>query len=368
MILYFLFNYFYNFNSRIFLYSSIILVIYHSFTKSLAVIMLVLEFYAILLHPCWMEFQTLRRLANRQGAKPALFLLAAVIIPTGIILFLPLSWGIVLPGEIVPEFRFPVSAAESGFLQNHLPHTPVKVRKNEILFILKNPQMKYAVKKLEAAAAYDRTLLQLQQLDEKDYNLVPVTRKKILSDQVALKELYRREKLLTVRSAADGIFVKHLPDLSPGINLPGNTNVGEIISEGQLIHAYANDRDIARIQIGMMAAVRCADTPDSFDAKVVSVDTVPGNLPPGPLLQPFGGSIPVYPDEKNFIPVQTLYRITLKPESPLPHFTGTSKIAQQGTGRKISRPLFPAPAAKRILSIARLQETISVEKRIKIRH
>ena len=307
---------------RIFLYTSIILVIYHSFAKTLAVIMLILEFYAILLHPCWMEFQTLRRLADRQSAKPALFLLAAVLLSAGIILFLPLSWGIVLPGEIVPEFRTPVTAAESGFLQNALPHTPVKVRKDEILFTLKNPRIRYAAKKLEAAAAYDKTLLKLQQLDEKDYNLVPVTQKKILSDQVALKELHRREKLLTVRAAADGIFVKHLPDLSPGINLHGNTNVGEIISERQLIHAYANDRDIAHIHIGMTAKIQCADALDSLEAKVISVDTVPGNLPPGPLLQPFGGSIPVYPDEKNFIPAQTLYRIILKPENPLPHFTG----------------------------------------------
>ena len=72
----------------------------------------------------------------------------------------------------------------------------------------------------------------------------------------------------------------------------------------------------------MTADIQSADALVSCLARVICVDSVPGNLQSGPLLQPFGGKIPVYPDEKNFIPAQTLYRITLKPASSLPHFTG----------------------------------------------
>jgi hypothetical protein len=89
--------------------------------------------------------------------------------------------------------------------------------------------------------------------------------------------------------------------------------VGEILSGSTKIYAYANDRDIAQIRIGMTADIRTGDALGSGKAEVIFIDTVPGEMQAGPLLQLFGGPIPVYPDEKKFIPVQTLYRITLRP-------------------------------------------------------
>lgn len=309
---------------KIFLYTSIILVIYHSFTKTLAVIMLLLEFYAILFYPCWVEFQTLRRLTGKHGVKSSLFLLAGILLSGGFILFLPLSWGIELPGEIVPQFRLPVTIPESGFLQEKSDHAPRKVRKGEILFRLKNPLLETGIKKLEATTRCDQTQLLLQQLDEKEYSNAKITEKKIQSDLVALSELRRRQARQTVKAEADGIFVKNLPDLSPGIYLSANTDAGAIISEKQLIYAYANDREIAGIHKGMTAEITAGDALHSIKGEVIFIDSVPGKLPPGPLLQPFGGPIPVYPAEKEFIPVQTLYRITLKPLEPPKFSSGRS--------------------------------------------
>ena len=297
---------------RIFLYTSIILVIYHRFTKILAVVMLILEFYAILIYPCWVEFKTIRNLQTKQKSKAVFLFIAVLLSCIGIILFFPLSWGITLPGEVVPEFRVPVTIQNGGFLQEKWDSFPHKVRKGEVLFQLKNPQLESAIEKIKAVVEYDKILLQLQQLDEQEFNNVKITEKRIKSDWVALEELKRKQNNLSVRADGNGIFVKFLPDLSSGIYLPDNINVGEIISEKEFIYAYACDQEIAQIYPGMQARITTGDSMASYKAKVIAVDTVPWKMSASPVLQAYGGTIPVYSTGTVPVPTQTLYRVILK--------------------------------------------------------
>jgi putative peptide zinc metalloprotease protein len=60
---------------RVFLYTSIILVIYHKFTKFLAVIMIFLELYSIFIYPCWKELQTIKHLSQKSVNKARYILL-----------------------------------------------------------------------------------------------------------------------------------------------------------------------------------------------------------------------------------------------------------------------------------------------------
>ncbi|MBR2364746.1 MAG: hypothetical protein IKA79_06055 [Lentisphaeria bacterium] len=308
---------------RIFLYTSIILVIYYNFVKFLALIMLFLEFYCILFHPLYREIRTVASLA-RAGKKSRLKFLLAFLLPVLLlagILFLPLSWGIRLPGEIVPSERMPLTILEGGFLRENLSALPRKVKKGELIFSLESPQLELAVKKLEAASAFDETLYSLQKLDENHFAASRVTAEKIRSNRIAAKELLRRKENLKISSPQDGIFLPALPELSPGAYLAANTHAGEIVSGKAVIHAYAGEREIGKIFPGMKGRIFFSDSLASSEVKVIAADSVACEFSKGPLLQPFGGNIPVYNKKEKgegsmekgtFLPVQTYYRVILE--------------------------------------------------------
>ena len=298
---------------RIFLYTSIILLIYHSFTKTLAVLMLLLEFYSLLIYPCYREIKTIRQLSKRSAAKAGIWLVLSVSGVIAFLLFMPLSWGIPLPGETVPLRRSPVTVTEGGYLVHALDKTPKQVRRGEVIFQLDSPQLEHAILKLEKTLLYDETLFRLQNLDEKEFSARNVTAEKITSDRLALKELKRRRASLHVKADADGFFISSLPIVSAGAFLGKNLAAGEIISREVAIYAYADDRDVGHIQPGAMATVWVADSLDSYKARVTAVEELAVQLKRSSVLQVFGGPIPVYPvNDKEFASVQSLYRVRLE--------------------------------------------------------
>lgn len=300
---------------RIFLYTSIILVIYHKFVKALAVVMMILELYSILIYPCWREIQTVRALSKRSANRARRYLGSAVLLILAAILFLPLSWNITLPGETVPAQRRLLTVAEGGYLTETLPRRARPVRAEEVLFRLESPQLDTAIRRLEGTLKYDETLYALQQLDEKMFSESRVTSEKIASDRLSLAELHRRKNDLTVRAGAAGIFVPELPDLSPGAFLAKGWKIGEIVSEEPMLYAYAQDRDLGKLKVGDTASVTVRDSLTTWSAKVTAVDRISTRLENSPLLQHFGGSIPVYfeAEKKNsYSSVLALYRVELK--------------------------------------------------------
>ena len=300
---------------RIFLYTSIILLIYHNFVKALAIVMMILELYSVLIYPCWREFRTIRALSKRSAGR-ARRLLGAVIllIPAGI-LFLPLSWNISLPGETVPAEHRLVAVPEGGYLTAALPRRAFPVKEGDTLFRLHSPQLETGIERLQSVLKYDRTLCNLQQLDEKLFSESRVTAEKIESDRTALRELLRRREALTVRSTMSGTFAPKLPSLSKQAFLPKGTQAGEVVSEKLMVYAYAQDRDIGKLKPGAEAAVYLRDSLAALPARITVVNRIAAQLKDTPLLQHYGGPIPVYfadGGEQNYTSVLPLYRIELE--------------------------------------------------------
>lgn len=299
---------------RIFLYTSIVLVIYHSFVKAVAVVMMVLELYSILIYPCWREIWTIRALSKRSAGRARWFPGAAALVILAGILFLPLSWSISLPGETVPAARRLVTVSEGGYLTAKLPRRARAVREGDILFRLRSPQLENGIERLKTVLKYDRTLCELQQLDEKQFSESRVTAEKIASDRLGLEELERRRENLTVRAGADGVFVPALPDMSEGAYLPKGLQTGEVVSERLMVYAYAQDCDIGKLKEGGRAVVFVRDSPAEHPARITQVNRIAARLKDSPLLQHYGGPVPVYADGQNpgeYSSVLALYRIEL---------------------------------------------------------
>jgi len=101
---------------RIFLYTSIIIVIYNQFVKAVALCMLVLELYSIFIYPMYKEIKTIRALSKKSANKARFYLLIAFVLIMSAVLFLPLSWNVHLPGEVVPQSQSQITVLEGGYL------------------------------------------------------------------------------------------------------------------------------------------------------------------------------------------------------------------------------------------------------------
>ena len=308
---------------RLFLYTSICLVIYNKFTKIIAILMLFLEFYVLLIYPVYKEIKEIRILSRKNAGKALFVWLAVLFFSAGGILFMPLSWGITLPGIAVPSSRTPVTIAESGYLTGKLDKKPRKVKRGDILFQLASPHLEFALEKLLKTQSYDQQLFDLQNLDEKNFSQRAVTAKKINSDRIGIIELQRRKNKLAVKAEKDGIFIPALPDCSAGALLVRNRHAGEIVSSKIVIYAYANDQEVGKISLNDTAGIRLGDHLISGKARVTRIDVLDTKLEPSPLLQFFGGPVPVYPTEDNrFTPTQTLYCVELEMLNEIPLSAG----------------------------------------------
>ena len=308
---------------RIFLYTSICLMIYHKFTKFIAVIMLLLEFYALLIYPVYREIREIRALSVKKAKKAFWLWLAVLILLACGVLFMPLSWGISLHGIAVPSSRTPVTIAESGYLIDKFESKPRRVKQGDVLFQLESPHLDFALEKLRETQKFDKLLFTLQNLDEKEFSQRAVTAKKIDSDRIGIIELQRRKAKLAVKAEKEGVFIPALPDSSAGSLLFRNRHAGEIVSEQTVIHAYADDQEIGKIRVGNTGKITLKDNLVSCKVRVARVDALASKLEASALLQVFGGPIPVYPSEDNrYTPTQTLYCVELELLDKMPVAAG----------------------------------------------
>ena len=171
-----------------------------------------------------------------------------------------------------------MTVSEGGYLTAKLPRRARAVREGDILFRLRSPQLETGIERLKTVLRYDRTLYDLQQLDEKLFSESRVTAEKIASDRLGLEELERRRENLTVRAGADGVFVPALPDMSEGAYLPKGLQTGEVVSERLMVYAYAQDRDIGKLKEGGRAVVFVRDSPAEHPARITQVNRIAARL------------------------------------------------------------------------------------------
>lgn len=316
---------------RIFLYTSIILIIYHKFVKAVALLLLVLELYSICIYPIYREFRTVRQLSKRSANRARFYLAGAVLLLTAGILFLPLSWNIELPGEVIPAERRLVTVTEPGYLATPLPRRPFRTEAGELLVELASPQLEFNTRRLTWTMRGDRALFDLQQVDKQSFPASDVSWEKLRSDRIALEELERRRGELTVRAEFPGWFIPKYRDLSAGLYLNKGQTVGEVVSERLMVQAYATDREIDKLFPGQEVVLTVPDSLACAEGKIRAVNPIPARLRNSPLLQQFGGPIPVYADDRHgrgeYPSVLALYRIEIEFESAAEFASGRTLTA-----------------------------------------
>lgn len=302
---------------RIFLYTSIILVIYHKFTKVLALVMMVLELFSILIYPMWREVNMVKALSKREGIKAKMWFWLIAILGAAAMAMMPLNWSLRLSGEVTKAERELIMIDEGGFLvESELKTLPREVAKGEEIAHLEMPALDYAFRRLERTLRYDSLMKDFQATDPEEFARVGVTSRKIESDEAGINEFRRRRSLLTLKSSTKGLFVpNYSKTLSRGAFLSKGLVLGRVLSGKTVVDAYAQDDDIGKISVGDDAKIFIPGRVKGIPAQVTEVDRLPAKLTDSPVLQSFGGPLPVVPDPAHpgaFKTAQSLYRVRLE--------------------------------------------------------
>lgn len=232
------------------------------------------------------------------------------------ILFLPLSWNVVLPGEIKASASRLVSVSEPGYLTSKWPDVAVPCKKGDLIANLESPLTDLHIKRIEYALKEDNILIDLQQSERKTFGDSLLTLQKRDGNQKIRSEMLRRRQLRRIKADVDGIFVPKVFNLSSGYFMANGLVIGEIVSGESVIHAYATEQEVKLLKKDQKVTLTLPDSPVKMAGKIKEIDPIPAKIKNSSLLQMYGGELAVFPDETTpgeFYSAQALYRVEIIP-------------------------------------------------------
>ncbi|OGV37246.1 MAG: hypothetical protein A2X48_12755 [Lentisphaerae bacterium GWF2_49_21] len=316
---------------RIFLYTSIILIVYFNFTKAVGIVLLILEVWLLLMKPMieegkffmanWKNFNR-RKLAFSLGGTAFILLL----------LLIPLPWRISLPCEVKSVESVMVYASINGFLGDLPVADGAPVKKGDVVMTQEDPLLE--LRRDEAGLDIEIAKLQLEQAqtDKEQLAQIEVRKESLEYSRTAQAETERRSIQMRTTSQIDGVFSLHDQHLKKGKWLSKGDIVGEVYQPvaGKAV-AFAVEDDVKHIRKGDRVSVSLSDELASYKGRVTGINPLPAALPPSPLLSVFGGPIPGFVGEDGFFkPVSTYYQIEIdfQSGSPVPGRTGTASLGK----------------------------------------
>jgi len=315
---------------RIFLYTSIILIVYFNFTKAVGIVLLFLEVWLLLVKPTIEEgkfFVKNWKSFNRR--KLAISLVGVSFI--ALLLLIPLPWRICLPCEIKPVDSAMVYAPINGYLEGLPLADGSSVRKGDLIMTQMDPLLEIRREETKIDTELARLQLDQAQTDKEQLPQIDVRKESLEYSRTAQAEAERRSLLMQTTSQIDGIFSLYDQHLRHGKWLAKGDIVGEVYRPGsRKALAFAVEDDVKHIRIGNRVSVSLSDELASYSGRVTGINPVPAALPPSPLLNVFGGPIPGFIGEDGlFKPVSTYYQIEIEFPSGSPA-EGRTGIASLG--------------------------------------
>lgn len=192
----------------------------------------------------------------------------------------------------------------------------MRLKAGDLIYQLENPMLEFNRQKVVWTHAFDNALFELQQLDRETFSDSQVTEEKLKSDELGLREFRRRKGNLIRRAPAEGNFVPRRTDISKGFFFPPGMVVGELVSDTKMVYAYATDQEVRKLRVNQRVEVIFPDRYGVEEGEIQAIAQIPAKLRNSPLLQNFGGPLPVYRDENSLSPeynsVMALYRIEVR--------------------------------------------------------
>lgn len=298
---------------RIFLYTSIILIVYFQFPKAIGIVLLCLEVYLLIIKPLTGEIKFLTMMRKKMNRTKALLSYTGIAVIL-LCFFLPLPWDVILPCEVRPE-KFERIYAHSGYISDIKIKDGQEVKKNQLLFKQSNPYLSWKLQEALVAIKRDETILDQAQSSVKRLGEIKIDRRALQSSRNLVKELKRKEALLNLRSKIDGIFAFYDQKLKIGKWLSKGAVIGEVYNPKlKKVVAYVGEDEMRKLQAGDKIKLHLKRDLKSYSGVITAVNDVAAELEPTPLLDVFGGSIlsNQNPHRGYFKPLHPCYQVTIK--------------------------------------------------------
>lgn len=305
---------------RIFLYTAIIFIVYYKFTKIIGIVLVIIELHLLVFRPIGKEIKAVIQLRKSAEKKRMLITLSVL----GILLFIlfcPLPWTVSIPCRVGSPQSNVIYVNEPGYLKSIKSEDQEKVNTGEILFQLENPLLEYKKQRLKTRLELRKTELDRIStfIGEKNSKSLRSKMEQIHHIKNMIKENKQRQKQLSIKSPLNARFVIYNWRMKPGKWLEKGQAIGEVFSEKKKwIYAYAKEKYVDKIELGDEVNIFIKRDENTYHGRVVRVSSVPRKKwhHPSPLLDKFGGNLPVLRKNKRniFILKNYYYQIIIKPE------------------------------------------------------
>ena len=298
---------------RIFLYTSIIMIVYFQFPKAIGIVLLCLEVYLLILKPLTAEIKFLTMMRKKMNRTKSLlsYIGIAVIL---ICFFLPLPWDVTLPCEVRPLNSERIYA-RNGFLSEMLIKDGQKVKKNQLLFKQFNPYLSWRLQEAQVAIERDATILDQSQSSQERLGGIKIARRALQISRNLVKELKRKEEELNIKSKINGVFALYDQKLKVGKWLRKGTAVGEVYNPKlEYVVAYVGEDEMRKLQVGDKIKLYLKRNLQAYSGEIILVSDVAAELEPTPLLDVYGGTIlsNQNPQRGYFKPLHPIYQVKIK--------------------------------------------------------
>ena len=303
---------------RIFLYTSIIMIVYFQFPKAIGIVLLCLEVYLLIIKPLTGEIKFLTMMRKKMSRTKSLLSYIGIAIIL-LCFFLPLPWDVTLPCE-VRAMSFERIYARNGFISDILIKDGQKVKKNQLLFKQSNPYLSWRLQEAIVGIKRDETILDQAQSSIKRLGEIKIDRRALQSSRNLVKELKRKESLLNLRSEIDGVFAFYDQKLKKGKWLYKGDVIGEVYNRKiKRVVAYVGEDEMRKLKTGDRVKLHLKRDLKDYSGEIITVNDVATELEPTPLLDVFGGNIlsNQNPQRGYFKPLHPCYQVTIKIDDTL---------------------------------------------------
>ncbi len=299
---------------RIFLYTSIILIIYFKFAKALGIALILLEIYILCVRPVLNQIRIVMAYKSKIKAFNAISTSVAALL-LAIAFLAPMPWRLSLPCEVKSDGGHVLYAPFDGFLTELPLPEGAKVSKGQRVATLSSPEMELDLKRKEAdlkmaMIEYDR----LSSSKESVPQAGPVLKRaEMISNDI--DELRRRLALFEIKAESPGELCYYDSNLKASKWLKRGEAFGELFDPGAaVVLAYAKESELGRLKQGDAVSVSLKGELSEIKGVIKSVNKVPERTPlPSPLLSPSGGPIKVKDSPQGAVYEEPVYQVSIEP-------------------------------------------------------
>lgn len=310
--------------------------VYAFFFKVLGIFLLCVEILWFVIRPVWQELTVWRRrwpevaMSRRRG----LWLLLALVV-----LFLSVPWqfDVRAPAVAHPARQQTVYGPMPAQVRAVQP--PGQVQAGQWLVQFDVPDLQDKRRRVEATvAALERRLAGLMADDQGMVRRSALIRQ-LREQQAELAALLGEQGRLTALAEFDGHWLDVDPNLAAGSWVDVRTQLGVLVDPTQwIVDAYVSQRDVAGLEVGALASFHTQGAWSGIPAQVLFIDPARSQRLAHDMLDGrYGGPVPTQAAaQQSGVPVDTLYRVRLRLETPLPGLRETrGRVSIEGERRSL---------------------------------